>query len=42
MSAASGVVAVVGGGIAGLSAAYELFRRDVPFVLLEAGGRWGV
>lgn len=41
MSAASGVVAVVGGGIAGLSAAYELFRRDVPFVLLEAGGRWG-
>ena len=41
MSAASGVVAVVGGGIAGLSAAYELSRRDVPFVLLEAGGRWG-
>src|SRR5687767_10186542 len=34
-------VAIVGGGIAGLSAAYELFQRRVPFVLLEAGERWG-
>jgi protoporphyrinogen/coproporphyrinogen III oxidase len=38
---ANGVVAVVGGGIAGLSAAYELHRRGVPFLLLEAGERWG-
>jgi oxygen-dependent protoporphyrinogen oxidase len=28
-------VTIVGGGIAGLSAAYELTRRGVPFVLLE-------
>ena len=41
MSMAPGTVAVVGGGIAGLSAAYELFHRRVPFVLLEAGQRWG-
>jgi protoporphyrinogen/coproporphyrinogen III oxidase len=34
-------VAVVGGGIAGLCAAYELGRRGVPFRLLEAGDRWG-
>ncbi|HVR71781.1 MAG TPA: protoporphyrinogen oxidase [Vicinamibacteria bacterium] len=41
MSAPSGMVAIVGGGIAGLSAAYELLSRGVPFVLLEAGERWG-
>ena len=38
----SGVaVAVVGGGISGLSAAYELHRRQVPFVLLEKSERFG-
>ena len=34
-------VVVVGGGIAGLAAAYELHRRRIPFVLLEASGRAG-
>jgi len=34
-------VVIVGGGIAGLAAAYELTRRGVPFVLLEAGARLG-
>ena len=34
-------VIVVGGGIAGLSVAYELTRRGVPFVLLERGPRAG-
>ena len=34
-------VVVVGGGIAGLAAAYELSRRGVPFVLLERGPRVG-
>jgi oxygen-dependent protoporphyrinogen oxidase len=34
-------VAVIGGGIAGLSAAWELQRRGARFVLLEAGPRWG-
>jgi oxygen-dependent protoporphyrinogen oxidase len=38
---APGAVAIVGGGIAGLSAAYELHRRGVPFVLLESSERWG-
>jgi oxygen-dependent protoporphyrinogen oxidase len=32
---------VVGGGIAGLAAAYELSRRGVSFVVLEAGDRSG-
>jgi len=41
VSAPAGPVAIVGGGIAGLAAAYELQCRDVPFVLLEAGERWG-
>ena len=34
-------VAVVGGGIAGLSAAYELARSGVEFTLYEASGRLG-
>lgn len=34
-------VAIVGGGIAGLSAAYALWNRGVDFRLLEAGSRFG-
>ena len=34
-------VLVLGGGIAGLAAAYELHQRRVPFTLLEAGPRVG-
>jgi oxygen-dependent protoporphyrinogen oxidase len=34
-------VIVVGGGIAGLSVAYELGRRHVPFLLLERAARPG-
>ena len=34
-------VAVVGGGITGLAAAYELHRRGVSFVLLEGAPRLG-
>lgn len=34
-------VAVIGGGIAGLSTAYELSRRGVSFVVLEAASRPG-
>jgi oxygen-dependent protoporphyrinogen oxidase len=34
-------VVVVGGGIGGLAAAYELHTRGVPFLLLEASPRWG-
>jgi oxygen-dependent protoporphyrinogen oxidase len=34
-------VVIIGGGIAGLSVAYELQRHSVPFVVLEAGGRAG-
>jgi oxygen-dependent protoporphyrinogen oxidase len=34
-------VVIVGGGIAGLSCAYELQKRGVPFTLLEAGTRPG-
>src|SRR4026209_2436366 len=34
-------VVIVGGGIAGLSTAFELPRRQQPFVLLEAGARAG-
>jgi len=35
------MIAIVGGGIAGLSAAYELSRRNVRFRLFEASGRLG-
>ena len=34
-------VIVVGGGIAGLSVAYELQRQHIPFVVLERSGRAG-
>ncbi|HYK37605.1 protoporphyrinogen oxidase [Alloacidobacterium sp.] len=34
-------IAVIGGGIAGLSAAYELARSGTDFVLFEASGRLG-
>jgi oxygen-dependent protoporphyrinogen oxidase len=34
-------VIIVGGGIAGLSTAFELHRRGISFTLLEAGGRAG-
>ncbi len=34
-------VAIVGGGIAGLSTAWYLQQRGVPYVLLEAATRWG-
>ncbi len=34
-------VVIVGGGMSGLAAAYELGRRNVPFLLLEAGSSLG-
>lgn len=34
-------VAIIGGGITGLSAAWELQRRGVSYTLLEASARWG-
>jgi oxygen-dependent protoporphyrinogen oxidase len=34
-------IVIVGGGISGLAAAYELFRARVPFTLLEASTRLG-
>ncbi len=34
-------VAIVGGGIAGLTAAHTLARRGIPFTLIEAGPRFG-
>ncbi|MGE0449404.1 MAG: protoporphyrinogen oxidase [Vicinamibacterales bacterium] len=34
-------ILIVGGGMAGLSAAYELLQQRVPFLLLEAGPRIG-
>lgn len=41
LTSATPVVAVIGGGIAGLTAAYDLHRRQIPVRLLEAGDRWG-
>jgi len=35
------VIAVIGGGISGLAAAYELSERRVPFVLFESSNRLG-
>ena len=35
------MIAIVGGGISGLSAAYELAVRKIPFTLLEASSRLG-
>ena len=34
-------IAIAGGGISGLSVAYELARLGIPFTLLEASGRLG-
>jgi oxygen-dependent protoporphyrinogen oxidase len=34
-------IAIVGGGITGLSAAWELQKRGIEFTLLEASDRWG-
>lgn len=34
-------VAIIGGGVTGLSAAWRLQQMGVPYVLLEAGARWG-
>jgi len=35
------MIAIIGGGISGLAAAYELARRNRPFTLFEATGRLG-
>jgi oxygen-dependent protoporphyrinogen oxidase len=35
------MVCIIGGGITGLAAAYELAARGIPFVLLEASARLG-
>lgn len=35
------MIAIIGGGISGLAAAYELTTRSIPFTLFEAGGRVG-
>lgn len=35
------MIAIIGGGISGLAAAYELSLRQVPFVLLESSARLG-
>jgi len=34
-------VVIVGGGIAGLTAAYALWKLQVPFTLCEASGHLG-
>jgi oxygen-dependent protoporphyrinogen oxidase len=41
MSAERPQVAIVGGGISGLTTAYALARAGVPFTLLESSSRWG-
>jgi protoporphyrinogen/coproporphyrinogen III oxidase len=41
MQGSSPAVIIIGGGISGLSAAYELERRAMPFILLEASSRLG-
>src|SRR5689334_7106082 len=35
------MIAIIGGGITGLAAAFELTSRHVPFVLFEASKRLG-
>ena len=32
---------IIGGGITGLSAAWELQQHNTEYVLLEASDRWG-
>jgi protoporphyrinogen/coproporphyrinogen III oxidase len=34
-------IAIIGGGITGLSAAWEAQQRDITYTLLEASARWG-
>jgi protoporphyrinogen/coproporphyrinogen III oxidase len=34
-------IAIIGGGITGLSAAWEAQQRTIPYTLLEASERWG-
>lgn len=34
-------IVIIGGGITGLSAAWELQQRGIPYSLLEASHRWG-
>jgi len=34
-------IAIIGGGITGLSAAWDAQRHGLPYTLLEASGRWG-
>jgi protoporphyrinogen/coproporphyrinogen III oxidase len=41
MTAERSAVAIVGGGISGLTTAYALARAGVPFTLLESSSRWG-
>lgn len=41
MAAERTEVAIVGGGISGLAAAFALARAGVPFTLLESSSRWG-
>ena len=35
------MIIIIGGGISGLAAAYELSQRRIPFRLLEATARLG-
>ena len=34
-------VVVVGSGYAGISAGYELYQNDIPFIMLERGDKVG-